>query len=893
MSGSGKSTLAFDIVFNEGQRRYLESLNAYARQFVQPASRPDVDGLFGIPPTVAIEQRTSRGGYKSTVATMTEIYHFLRLLFVKLGEQHCPDCGVAISAQSIEAITAQVMKKWRNSSIRIFAPLVSNRKGYYTDLAKWAEKKGFDELRVDGDYLPTGKWPRLDRFKEHNIELPVGEIKVAAKDEASLIQLLQRALDFGKGVVVVESVTTKSRNNHSTLFSINRACPECHTSFRELDPRMFSYNSSHGWCPECFGTGKLVDGFDEEQTGEERTWLEPGGQRLSETSLNVFFKDRSIAEYAALPVGQAAKAFEALSLNPREAAIAHDVLTELQTRLEFLNEVGLSYLTLDRSAPTLSGGEAQRIRLAAQLGSNLRGVCYILDEPTIGLHPRDNRMLLDTLNKLRTKGNTIVVVEHDPDTIENAEHVIDIGPGAGVRGGEVVATGSVATIRKNKQSITGKMLATPLAHPLHERRDSFEHELSIKGATRNNLKSVDINIPLGALVAVSGVSGSGKSTLVRDVLHDNLRPLNGKTRNRSLGKLSGCKSISGWEPIHRVLEVDQTPIGKTPRSCPATYIGFWDNIRRVFSDATEARIRGFTPSRFSFNVKGGRCDECDGQGIKRIEMNFLPDVKIPCEVCSGQRFNSETLAVRYRDKSIGDVLNMDVDEAVEFFSAHTAIHHPLKLLQAVGLGYLTLGQQSPTLSGGEAQRIKLVSELAKAKPGLKDKRGRSLSGKHTLYVLDEPTVGLHMADVERLIHVLHELVSSGNSVIVIEHNLELMAEADWLIDLGPEGGESGGKIVATGTPEKLSTMKRSRTAPFLKEVLDRSKKHHAKTSSRKTSTSKANASKANASKASAGKTSAGKTVAGRNSTTKKSTLKKTAAKKKKKPAKKTGASASA
>ncbi len=830
MSGSGKSTLAFDIVFNEGQRRYLESLNAYARQFVQPAARPDVDALHGIPPTVAIEQRTSRGGFKSTVATMTEIYHFLRLLFVKLGVQHCPDCDVPISAQTVEAITAQIMKKWRDKRVRVYAPMVTNRKGYYTDLAKWAQKKGFTELRVDGDFLPTDNWPRLDRFREHNIELPVGELTVKPKDEQSLVQLLQRALDFGKGVVLLEAESNR-KNAKPILFSITRACPECQTSFRELDPRMFSYNSLHGWCTECFGTGRVVDGFDEEQSGEEAGWMDTEaevdcpqceGQRLCEESLNVFFKNNSIADYAALSVEKSVAAFDNLKLTKREATIANDVLSELNTRLHFLNEVGLSYLTLDRAAPTLSGGEAQRIRLAAQLGSNLRGVCYILDEPTIGLHPRDNRMLLDTLNKLGEKGNTIVVVEHDEDTILNAEHIIDIGPGAGVRGGEVVATGSVAKIKKNKQSATGRMLANPLIHPIHQRRKNFDHWLKIEAASLNNLKSVDADIPLGALVCVSGVSGSGKSTLVREVLHDNLRCLNGKTRNRKLGKLHGCKAITGWQPISRVLEVDQTPIGKTPRSCPATYIGFWDNIRRVFADATEARIRGFSPSRFSFNVKGGRCDECDGQGIKRIEMNFLPDVKIPCDVCGGERFNSETLSVRFRNKSIGDVLSMDVDEAVEFFSAHQSIHHPLKLLQAVGLGYLTLGQQSPTLSGGEAQRIKLVSELAKAKPILKDNSGRSLSAKHTLYILDEPTVGLHMADVERLIHVLHELVDSGNSVVVIEHNLDIMAEADWLLDLGPEGGEGGGKVIAKGTPEKISESRRSRTAPFLKAVLQRS-----------------------------------------------------------------------
>jgi len=832
MSGSGKSTIAFDIVFHEGQRRYLESLNAYARQFVQPASRPDVDAVYGIPPTVAIEQRTSRGGQKSTVATMTEIYHFLRLLFVKLGQQHCPECDVPISAQPIDAITAQVMKKWRGKRIRLLAPMIIARKGYYTDLAKWALKKGFDSLRVDGEYLPTADWPRLNRFQEHSIDLPVIDIDVSTDGEASLVASLQRALDFGKGVVIVETVSTRGKTN-AQLFSTERACPSCQSSFRPLDPRMFSYNSTHGWCTSCYGTGKLLQDFDDEQSGEEAYWLDTqearpcpscDGQRLCEESLHVFFKKRSIADFASLSVGDAHRAFETLPLNERESLIARDVLTELTNRLHFLNDVGLSYLTLDRSAPSLSGGEAQRIRLAAQLGSNLRGVCYILDEPTIGLHPRDNRMLLDTLDKLGNKGNTIVVVEHDEDTIRQADHVIDVGPGAGVRGGEIVATGTVSQIVRNRHSITGQWLAKPLTHPLTSKRRKINTTLSVIGATQNNLKNIDVELPLGALVCVSGVSGSGKSSLIRDVLHDNLRPINAMKRRRNITRWSGCKRIDGWEPLSRVLEVDQTPIGKTPRSCPATYIGFWDNIRRVFSEATEARIRGYTPSRFSFNVKGGRCAECDGQGIKRIEMNFLPDVKVACEVCIGQRFNSETLSVRYRDKSIGDVLTMDVDTAVEFFQAHTNIHHPLRLLQDVGLGYLTLGQQSPTLSGGEAQRVKLVAELAKAKPVLKDKRGKNLSATHTLYVLDEPTVGLHMADVAKLIKVLHQLVESGNSVIVIEHNLDLMAEADWLIDVGPEGGEAGGRVVAAGTPEKVSRSRRSRTAPYLKDVLSLAEK---------------------------------------------------------------------
>jgi len=833
MSGSGKSTLAFDIVFNEGQRRYLESLNAYARQFVQPAARPDVDAITGIPPTVAIEQRTSRGGRKSTVATMTEIYHFLRLLFVKLGEQYCPDCGVPISAQSVEAIAAQVVKRHRGRTVALHAPLIVDRKGYYTDLAKWALNKGFRTLRVDGEALPTDDWPRLDRFQEHTIDLPVGEIAVEANDEAELVALLRRAVDFGSGVVKIAVVG--GRRGTEVLFSTQRACPGCQRSFPELDPRMFSYNSKHGWCPECFGTGEIISGFDEEQTGEERGWrgaeeeAEPctlcEGQRLKPESLAVWFKDRTIADFAAMSITEAGTKLGALKLTEREAAIARDSLVELASRLAFLEEVGLSYLSLDRAAPTLSGGEAQRIRLAAQLGSNLRGVCYVLDEPTIGLHPRDNRMLLDTLARLRGKGNTIIVVEHDAETITSADHVIDIGPGAGVRGGRIVAAGTVAQVRKHPDSVTGRLLDRPLVHPLYPTRTDPEHVLHVDGADLHNLRDVSVDLPLGQLVCISGVSGSGKSTLIRDVVHDNLRVINSQKRRRKLGKLVGCADITGWESITRLLEVDQTPIGKTSRSCPATYIGFWDNIRRLFADTTEARIRGYTPSRFSFNVGGGRCEECEGKGMQRIEMSFLPDVKVPCEVCAGQRFNPETLSVRWKERSIGEVLLMNVDEAVGFFEAHPSIHHALTLLQDVGLGYLTLGQQSPTLSGGEAQRIKLVSELAKAKPVLKDSSGkppgggRGAPGVHTLYVLDEPTVGLHMADVENLIHVLHRLVEAGNSVFVIEHNLDIMAEADWIVDMGPEGGTGGGRVVARGTPAKVARSKRSRTAPFLAELL--------------------------------------------------------------------------
>ena len=862
VSGSGKSTLAFDILFAEGQRRYLESLNAYARQFVQPQARPDVDAIFGIPPTVAIEQRTSRGGRKSTVGTLTEAHHFLRLLYVKLGIQHCPDCQLPIEPQSEDAIAARLLTEYRGQRIGLLAPLVVNRKGVYTDLAKWAASKGYTHLRVDGAFLPVHPFPRLDRFREHRIELPVADLKVTPANERTLRESLARALEFGKGMVHVLGdldalmrAAAQGRKTgaervelalHEQTFSTLRACPSCGRSFPELDPRLFSYNSKHGWCSACYGTGLALDRveWDDERarTGTEDhvldswiEWLEVeercgacDGQRLNPEALAVRWRDRSIAALSAQPIASLASLLAELRLAGREEDIARDLVAELRSRLGFLADVGLAYLTLDRAAPTLSGGEAQRIRLAAQLGSNLRGVCYILDEPTIGLHPRDNRILLDVLQRLEAKGNTLIVVEHDEETIRRASHVIDLGPGAGRLGGHVIAQGSAADLTASPDSITGRFLAAPLRHPLQPRRPVTPRTVSLQigGATLHNLKRADARIPLARLVAITGVSGSGKSTLARDVIHDNLARLVRARRRPREAALAGCRDLKGWQTLERVLEVDQTPIGKTPRSCPATYVGFWDAIRRLFADTTDARIRGWGASRFSFNTKGGRCTVCDGQGMRRIEMSFLPDVKVACESCAGARFNADTLGVSWRGKNIGEVLTMSVDEAVEFFAAHRSIHHALRLLQDVGLGYLTLGQSSPTLSGGEAQRIKLVTELAKVRidptadgqprprvPG----RGASLC---TLYVLDEPTVGLHMADVEKLLRVLHRLVDAGNTVLVIEHNLDVMAEADWIVDLGPEGGDAGGRVVVQGTPEDVArAARRSHTGLVLAEFL--------------------------------------------------------------------------
>ncbi|RFU48264.1 excinuclease ABC subunit A [Paraburkholderia sp. DHOC27] len=899
VSGSGKSTLAFDILFHEGQRRYLESLNAYARSIVQPAGRPEVDAVYGIPPTVAIEQRLSRGGRKSTVATTSEVWHFLRLLYVKLGLQHCIHDGTPVTSQSVESIAAQLLRDHKGEHVGLLAPLVVNRKGVYTDLAKWAKARGNTHLRVDGEFVPVDPWPKLDRFREHTIELPVADIVVSADREAELRRLLDETLDVGKGVMhllapldglqdALKSGRATAKFGSVKVLSTKRACPVCGTSYPELDPRMFSYNSKHGWCTTCVGTGLALtreqraayddtivaeDGRGREQSlpsdeqEPEGVVDEPcpdcHGTRLNPTARAVTFDAQPIVDVAQWTVSDTRRWIDGLQMSGRDAEIARDVVSEIGSRLQFLEEVGLGYLSLDRAAPSLSGGEAQRIRLAAQLGSNLQGVCYVLDEPTIGLHPRDNQILLNALRKLGEKGNTLVVVEHDEDTIRRADHIIDIGPGAGKRGGTLVAQGSVADLSAQPDSLTGQFLANPIVHPLQARRTVKqktktaaavpEQWLTVHGGKLHNLRDVTVSLPLSRLVAVTGVSGSGKSTLARDVLMANLLDAVGRSvlsspatrrarkaaeqdapaTNRRSSVLArsapraqlnvthawqGCDAITGWESIDRVLEVDQTPIGKTPRSCPATYIGVWDAIRKLFAGTLEARARGYTASRFSFNTGEGRCPACEGQGVRTIGMSFLPDVKVPCDVCHGQRFNPETLAVTWRGKNIGDVLTMEIDEAVEFFAPITNIAHPLQLMKDVGLGYLTLGQPSPTLSGGEAQRIKLVTELSKVRDDI-TRRGQKPP--HTLYVLDEPTVGLHMADVARLIRVLHRLADGGHSVIVIEHDLDVIAEADWIIDLGPEGGVGGGSIVAATDPEGLVKVRASHTGAALRPVLER------------------------------------------------------------------------
>ena len=916
VSGSGKSTLAFDILFNEGQRRYLESLNAYARSIVQPAGRPEVDAVYGIPPTVAIEQRLSRGGRKSTVGTTTEVWHFLRLLYVKLGVQHCTKDGAAVMPQSPESIAAQLLKHYRGQHIGLLAPLVIARKGVYTELADWARPRGYSHLRIDGEFLPTTNFPRIDRFKEHTVELPIADLRVTPENEAALRLALATALQHGKGVVhVLASLdglqaamlagTSTKAIGQLEVFSTKRACPVCSTSYPELDPRLFSYNSKHGWCPECVGTGvkltkeqrKVFDDSvrDDESKGREQSFEEPEaddmvdtacpgceGTRLNPQARAVKFAGVGIADIASLSVTDIRAWVEKLALVGREAGIARDLIPEIKSRLEFLEDVGLGYLTLDRGAPTLSGGEAQRIRLAAQLGSNLQGVCYVLDEPTIGLHPRDNQILLRALGKLSDRGNTLVVVEHDEDTIRRADNIIDIGPGAGKHGGRLVAQGTAAQLSAVPESLTGHYLAHPLIHPLQIRRltqpgldpdgvtaagpgaeplakplskqkqaalkaaalkaaaasasalhnaapaaaTPFTSWVSVVRANLHNLKTVSVEVPLYRLVAVTGVSGSGKSTLARDVLLTNVHAAVMQRSTKAGRELddaghhpvwTGCERIEGYRVVDRVLEVDQTPIGKTPRSCPATYIGFWDTIRKLFADTLEARARGYAAGRFSFNTGDGRCPTCEGAGVRTIGMSFLPDVKVLCETCHGARFNPETLAVTWRGKSIGDILKMEVDEAVIFFASMPNIGHPLQLLKDVGLGYLTLGQPSPTLSGGESQRIKLVTELSKVRDDI-TRRGQKAP--HTLYVLDEPTVGLHMADVEKLIHVLHRLVNGGHSVVVIEHDLDVIAEADWVIDLGPDGGNAGGTVVASAPPETVVALG-THTGNALRSVLAR------------------------------------------------------------------------
>lgn len=887
MSGSGKSTLAFDIIFAEGQRRYLECLSAYIRQYLKIMDRPQVDRITGIPPTVAIEQRMTRRGKRSTVATMTEIYHYLRLLFSKVGVQYCPRCGGKISAPPPERIVEEILKGYAGREVTILAPLILGRKGFHKEALEGARRGGYSQARIDGTIVDLDPLPHLSRYQEHDIAVVVGRGEVSRRTRPWLVEVLQKGLKLGRGAIYLLDSAGEER-----VFSQRLSCPRCLIGFEELDPRFFSFNSRHGACPHCQGVGSLSDFAEELVLPDLKRSLEGGalapfergvmkrqkekllkeihkklgipldrslrevgkdarkrvlhggdgfqgvililrelleyaegdglldhlnafmgeqtcpscqGRRLKENALAVKVKGWGIWDLVSLAARDAERVIGEFRFDEAEIPIAEGIIREITAKLQFLNKVGLSYLTLDRRGDTLSGGEDQRVRLASQLGSNLRGVCYILDEPTVGLHPRDNQMLLATLGQMRERGNSILVVEHDEETIRRGDYIIDLGPGGGVDGGRVVAAGTLEEIRNCPESITGAYLngyRKGITSRLRVNDD--QQRLLVRGARGHNLKGIDVGIPLGTLTCITGVSGSGKSTLLKETVFRGLRTLLGGTPE----KAGVHNEIRGWEHLERVTEVDHSPIGRTPRSTPATYVGLFDEIRGLFALTPEARGRGYRPGRFSFNVKGGRCEECAGQGTVKVEMQFLPDVYLECEGCLGRRYNDETLVVRYKGKNIHQVLTMTFEEGLEFFAAIPRVKRILQMIVEMGLGYLTFGQPSPTLSGGEAQRIKLVAELCKA------------SQRKTLYILDEPTTGLHIADIEKLLTVLQKLVDRGNTVVVIEHNLEVIKEADYIIDLGPEGGAEGGYIVAQGDPGQiLEQWERSYTARFLRDYL--------------------------------------------------------------------------
>ncbi len=912
LSGSGKSSLAFDTIFAEGQRRYVESLSAYARQFLGQMDKPDVDFIEGLSPAVSIDQKSTNRNPRSTVGTITEVYDYLRLLFARAGRPHCPKCGKAIAKQTPQNIVDQILAMEEGTKFLILAPVIRARKGEFLDLFKDFTTQGFSRVRVDGTVYAIADVPKLKKQEKHTIEVVVDRMTVNPESKTRLTDSIETALRLANGLVILDFVDLKAGSaDKERTYSEHMACHDCELSFEELEPRSFSFNSPFGACPECSGIGTklevdeelvipddelsisdgaiapwaggqsseyfqrlleglagelkfsltnpwkklpvkakeaILHGWDYEvhvkyknrygrvrnySTGFEgvvsfieRRHSETDsdfsrdkyeaymretpcpvckGTRLKPEVLAVTIGDKSIAAICELSIADCAQFLKKISLNAREKQIADRVLKEVHARLGFLLDVGLDYLSLDRPAGTLSGGEAQRIRLATQIGSGLVGVLYVLDEPSIGLHQRDNRKLIETLTRLRDLGNTLIVVEHDEDTIRTADWIVDIGPGAGEHGGHVVSSGDYAALISAKDSITGAYLSgrMKIETPKVRRPSDPKRVITVKGAKENNLQSIDVTFPLGNFVAVSGVSGSGKSTLVNDILYSVLA-----------NKLNGARivpgrhrTITGLEHLDKVVHVDQSPIGRTPRSNPATYTGVFDKVRALFAETTEAKIRGYQQGRFSFNVKGGRCENCAGDGTITIEMNFLPDVYVPCEVCHGARYNRETLEVHYKGKTIAEVLDMSIEEAHTFFESVPAIARYLKTLNDVGLGYVRLGQSAPTLSGGEAQRVKLATELQRRSTG------------RTIYVLDEPTTGLHFEDVRKLLIVLNRLVDTGNTVIVIEHNLDVIKSADWVIDLGPEGGAGGGLVIAEGTPEQVAKNKKSYTATFLAETL--------------------------------------------------------------------------
>ncbi|MBI3611556.1 MAG: excinuclease ABC subunit UvrA [Nitrospirae bacterium] len=902
LSGSGKSSLAFDTIYAEGQRRYVESLSAYARQFLEQMDKPDVDAIEGLSPAISIEQKTTSHNPRSTVGTVTEIYDYLRVLFARAGRPHCHQCGREIAAQTVQQMVDQIMTWPAGIKVQIFSPIVRGRKGEYRKELLQLRKNGFIRVRINGELRDLSEEIVLDKKKKQTIEVLIDRLVVKDGIQKRLADSLETALRLAEGIVLLQ------HGGEETLFSEKLACIECGISLPELTPRVFSFNNPHGACPTCDGLGSTMDldpdliipdkslslrdgaikpwekrfsvyyyqmlesvakhyGFDlrtpfkdlkperqqvllygsgaeeitfyYESDGHRHAYHRPfegvignlqrrfretdssyireeiarymgthpckvcKGERLKPESLAVKIGEKSIAEATRFSIKEAALFFAGLKLTEREIFIAHRILKEINERLGFLINVGLDYLTLDRAAATLSGGEGQRIRLATQIGSSLTGVLYILDEPSIGLHQRDNRRLLDTLIRLRDLGNTVLVVEHDEETIRTADHVIDMGPGAGIHGGEIVAEGTPKEIMAHEKSLTGKYLRKDLTISLPKRHRPPQKFLKIIGARENNLKSIDVPIPLGLLTCITGVSGSGKSTLVLEVLYKNLA----QRLYRATDRPGACDQIKGLEHLDKVINIDQSPIGRTPRSNPATYTGLFTFIRDLFTQIPESRMRGYKAGRYSFNVKGGRCEACQGDGVIKIEMHFLPDVYVTCEVCKGKRYNRETLEIHYKGKNIADILDMTVDQAAAFFSAIPHLKAKLETLQDVGLGYVHLGQSATTLSGGEAQRIKLSRELSKRATG------------QTLYILDEPTTGLHFADIQKLLDVLNRLVDAGNSVVVIEHNLDVIKNSDWVIDLGPEGGDLGGRIVATGTPEALAQIKSSYTGQFLRKGL--------------------------------------------------------------------------
>ncbi|MBR2179461.1 MAG: excinuclease ABC subunit UvrA [Selenomonadaceae bacterium] len=817
LSGSGKSSLAFDTIYAEGQRRYVESLSAYARQFLGLMDKPDVDQIEGLSPAISIDQKTTSHNPRSTVGTVTEIYDYLRLLFARIGHPHCPKCGKPIQSQSVDQIVEQILKLPEKTKFNIMAQVIRDKKGEHKGLLQNIKDDGYVRVRIDGKMYSLDEEIKLAKTRKHTIEVIVDRLVIREGVRTRLADSLETALKLGDGVVYVQIVDDDER---TLMFSEKFACIDCGISLPDITPRLFSFNSPYGACPDCTGLGRRMT-FDTSQIHGMYEWMyaiykfkmeEEGtevcptchGMRLKPEALAVTVNDKNIYEVSALTIRDCYEYFNGLNLTEKEAKIADQVVKEIKARLKFLLDVGLDYLTLSRSSGTLAGGEAQRIRLATQIGSGLMGVLYILDEPSIGLHQRDNQKLLSTLKRLRDLGNTLLVVEHDEETMLAADQIIDIGIGAGDHGGRIVAQGTAQEVMQVEESITGQYLShkKEIAIP-KSRRQGNDKYIEVIGAEEHNLKGIDVKIPLGTLTLVTGVSGSGKSTLVNEILYKGLA----KELHKAKVVPGKHKSIVGLENIDKVINIDQQPIGRTPRSNPATYTGVFDIIRQLFAQTKTAKTRGYNNGRFSFNVKGGRCETCGGAGILQIEMNFLSDVYVQCEVCRGKRYNRETLEVYYKDKNIYDVLEMTIDEAIEHFANVPRLVKKLQIISDVGLGYIKLGQPATTLSGGEAQRVKLATELS-----------RQSTGK-TLYILDEPTTGLHAADIDRLLKILQRLVDGGDTVIVIEHNLDVIKTADYIIDLGPEGGNLGGNVVAAGTPEEIAKVERSYTGQFLKKIL--------------------------------------------------------------------------